>query len=199
MRYDVIYTDPPWSYDDKHTGGTHMSGSVDKYEVLSHSDIMSLDVPGIAEDHSVVFLWCTTPLADVGHETLKRYGYRYVTKIYWQKTNFGFGRYYRVCTEELLVGVKGRIVPFGLQLRNYLEHAPLEHSHKPEAFRRTFVDPVASNLRYRDKAGLHRIADEREVRRIELFATYQTPGWTCLGNKIDGKDIRVAIEEVKNL
>jgi hypothetical protein len=31
---------------------------------------------------------------------------------------------------------------------------------------------------------------------MELFARRQRPGWVCVGDEIDGKDIRVALEEV---
>jgi N6-adenosine-specific RNA methylase IME4 len=32
----------------------------------------------------------------------------------------------------------------------------------------------------------------------ELFSRERHEGWVCLGNEIDGQDIRDAIEEVKN-
>ncbi len=35
-----------------------------------------------------------------------------------------------------------------------------------------------------------------DVPRIELFARQEYEGWDCLGNEIDGRDIREAILEV---
>lgn len=35
-----------------------------------------------------------------------------------------------------------------------------------------------------------------DLPRIELFARETTEGWDCLGNEIDGRDIRDAIEEL---
>ena len=32
--------------------------------------------------------------------------------------------------------------------------------------------------------------------RIELFARKKSEGWECLGNEIDGKDIREALKEL---
>lgn len=35
-----------------------------------------------------------------------------------------------------------------------------------------------------------------DAKKIELFARRQRPGWTCLGNEIDGRDIRDAIKDL---
>lgn len=37
-----------------------------------------------------------------------------------------------------------------------------------------------------------------DVPKIELFARRKKEGWTCLGNEIDGKDIRDAIKEISS-
>ena len=36
-----------------------------------------------------------------------------------------------------------------------------------------------------------------EVSRVELFARQNHDGWTCLGDEIDGLDIREAIQKLK--
>ena len=38
-----------------------------------------------------------------------------------------------------------------------------------------------------------------DVPRCEIFARQKYDGWTCLGNEIDGLDIREAIENIKNM
>lgn len=55
----------------------------------------------------------------------------------------------------------------------------MEHSRKPD------------EIRERIKALCG------DVPRIELFNRRQYDGWVCLGNEIDGKDIRDAIMEIK--
>ena len=32
--------------------------------------------------------------------------------------------------------------------------------------------------------------------KLELFARRHRPGWTCLGNELDGLDIRDALEQL---
>ena len=38
-----------------------------------------------------------------------------------------------------------------------------------------------------------------DVPRAELFAREAHPGWVCVGNEIDGMDIRDAIEQLKEV
>lgn len=43
--YDVIYADPPWSYKNKRTGGSSVSGAGIHYKVMDLEDIKNLFVP----------------------------------------------------------------------------------------------------------------------------------------------------------
>lgn len=57
---------------------------------------------------------------------------------------------------------------------------PIEsHSKKPDIVRERIVELVG------------------DIQCIELFARKQYEGWVCLGNEIDGMDIRDAIEKVR--
>ena len=38
-----------------------------------------------------------------------------------------------------------------------------------------------------------------DVPRVELFARRQYDGWVCLGDEIDGLDIRDAIQKIKEM
>ena len=59
--------------------------------------------------------------------------------------------------------------------------SPVEaHSKKPDIVRERIVELMG------------------DISRVELFARKQYDGWVCLGDEIDGKDIREAIDEVKN-
>ena len=54
----------------------------------------------------------------------------------------------------------------------------MEHSKKPDEVRERIVELCG------------------DLPRIELFARQRYEGWDCLGNEIDGRDIREAILEV---
>ena len=57
---------------------------------------------------------------------------------------------------------------------------PVEaHSKKPDIVREKIVELVG------------------DLPRAELFARKQFPGWVCVGNEIEGMDIRESIEVLK--
>jgi len=57
-----------------------------------------------------------------------------------------------------------------------------QHSKKPEEVRRRIEQLLGD-----------------EVSRVELFARQKYDGWVCLGDEIDGLDIRDAIQMVKEM
>lgn len=183
MKFDVLYVDPPWQYSDKHVGGNRDSGAVDKYPVLSLNDLKNLKISEISEKNSVLFLWTTTPLLPDALDVMKSWGFKYKTCFVWEKTRlFGMGQYFRINTEFLLVGIRGKIKPFRLQEKNILQHPVLKHSTKPESFRQLVERSVVKSF---DKPKM-----------IEIFARISPLGWTSVGNEIDQKDIRDAIEDL---
>lgn len=54
----------------------------------------------------------------------------------------------------------------------------MQHSEKPDEIRDRIVELCG------------------DLPRIELFVRETSEGWDCLGNEIDGRDIRDAIEEL---
>jgi N6-adenosine-specific RNA methylase IME4 len=95
---------------------------------------------------------------------------------------FGMGRLFRQTHEICLIGTSNNKIYKSLSNRSqrsvcFAEN--LKHSAKPE-----------------------HLQDSLEImfpkgNKIELFARRQRPDWTCLGNEIDGKDIRDALAELK--
>lgn len=94
---------------------------------------------------------------------------------------FGMGRLFRQTHEICLIGVCGKVYK---QLANKSQRSVsfaenLRHSAKPED-----------------------LQDSLEVmfpkaRKLELFARRVRSNWTCLGNEIDGKDIRDALADLQ--
>jgi N6-adenosine-specific RNA methylase IME4 len=95
---------------------------------------------------------------------------------------FGMGRLFRQTHEICLVGISSNQVY--KKLRNKSQRSVsfgenLKHSSKPE-----------------------HLQDSLEImfpgsEKLEMFARRVRPGWTCLGNEIDGKDIRDALTDLK--
>lgn len=93
---------------------------------------------------------------------------------------FGMGRLFRQTHEICLIGTRGKILK---QLANKSQRSVsfaenLRHSAKPDDLQESLetMFPMA--------------------RKLELFARRLRPGWTCLGNEIDGKDIYDALAEL---
>ena len=61
-KYQIIYADPPWSYNDKMSG--HSFSLDHEYETQSKQWISNLPVREIACDTCCLFLWVTSPLLD---------------------------------------------------------------------------------------------------------------------------------------
>ena len=95
---------------------------------------------------------------------------------------FGMGRLFRQTHEICLVGTSGSEVY--RQLENKSQRSVcfaenLRHSAKP--------DDLQESLEIMFP----------KARKLELFARRIRPGWTCLGNEIDGKDIRDALADLQ--
>jgi len=78
MKFDIIYADPPWTYND--TANSGKRGVAHKYPLLTNYEIQRLPIEKIAAENSVCFLWVTSPLLKEGINTLEVWGFRYVTK-----------------------------------------------------------------------------------------------------------------------
>lgn len=167
MKYQLIYADPPWSYRNKKTGGSHTSGSEDQYPTLTVDEIAALDVPSICERDAVLFLWATVPMLPEAFEVMKAWGFNYKTLHVWAKLGrMGLGYWFRGNVEILLFGTKGKVPAFRLLIKNIHAEKPTKHSAKPRHFREVCE---ATKL----------------TPRIELFARERVEGWHSWGLDVE--------------
>lgn len=181
MTFDVLYIDPPWSFDNKKTGGNHQSGAAQKYPTMPLSDICAIPVPAISAPSAALFLWVPTALKfSHGGVVANAWGFDYITTVYWNKLRMGMGFWYRNQVEELLVFQRrgGSLEPFKCQLPNIISLPPGEHSAKPDEFR-ALIERSTGKISRRQC--------------VELFARKQVPGWTALGNQVTGRHITTDI------
>ena len=57
-KYNIIYADPPWSYNDKLLG---KSGACNKYDVMDIHEICNLPVANLTDVNCCLFMWFTMP------------------------------------------------------------------------------------------------------------------------------------------
>jgi len=195
-KYNVIYADCPWTYENKKTGRTdgnqpEGSGAEAKYDLMTMEDIYSMDIKAITEKDCICFLWVTVPLLPEGLHTLKQWGFTYKTMITWRKImSLGMGYWFRGQTEHLLLGVKGNVKAFRQQKANFYESEVFEvdechqskagkHSQKPHYFRE-LIDKAVS-VSFPEPKKLELFARSREG----LFPDYEYDGWDVYGNQVN--------------
>lgn len=185
MKYKVISLDPPWPYD--RTSGQGVANK--QYNLMTWDDLYALgpQIKAVAAPDCAIFMWTTAPLLVETVEMVKAWRLRYVTKAFsWVKTYnaggifFGIGSYTASNTEDVWLLSNGtpqrkakdvsQIVPTLIQEDAVV--APMgRHSKKPEEVQ-------------------DRIERLLNGPYLEIFARRQRPNWTCIGNELDGLDVR---------
>lgn len=168
-----------------------------QYPTLKAQDIIDLNqfLSPLLDPDAVLALWVVGSQLQLGMDVLAAWGFQQKQVTVWVKTRvewdsgrplvsnlaFGMGRLFRQSHELCLIGTRGKVYA-GLQnrsQRSVLLAPALKHSAKPEDLQDSLelMFPAA--------------------RKLELFARRGRPGWTCLGDEIDGQDIRDALHALR--
>ena len=174
-KYDVIYADPPWRYQDKKCNGACAL----HYDTMKIQDIKDLPVKELAAKDCVIFMWITYPMLKEGIELMEAWGFKYKTiGFQWIKLNksgkgkfFGLGRWTRGNTEACFIGVRGKPSRKSNSVSRIIEESVRAHSQKPEVVRDKIRELMGDELNY-----------------IELFARQHYEGWDCWGNEVGKLD-----------
>lgn len=88
MKYKIIYADPPWSFNNKNTGGGLNSGASAHYEVMTIDDICKLPIKEIADDDCVLFMWWVASMPVEALKVVESWGFEVKTMsgFNWVKT-----------------------------------------------------------------------------------------------------------------
>jgi N6-adenosine-specific RNA methylase IME4 len=180
-KYQIIYADCCWSFNNKNTGGNLNSGSANKYDTLTVQDLCKLPIQNITADDSVLFSWWVGAMPEEALMVMKAWGFKLktMTGFTWVKTTknhkpfFGMGFWSRQGTENCLIAVKGKPHRISASVRSTIdfeytgEAENTKHSKKPDIFRDKIVELMG------------------DLPRIELFARQKTPGWDVWGNEVE--------------
>ncbi|GAI93653.1 unnamed protein product, partial [marine sediment metagenome] len=161
-KYQVIYADPPWQYNNTGLGGSAES----HYPTMSMDELCHLEVSNLAGDDAVLFLWVTSPFLGEGLWLCEAWGFEYKTNFIWIKDRPTYGKlgFYNYGQHEFLfTATMGSCLPDPRTLEPSVLFAPKrEHSEKPEAvyefIERMYPGPY-----------------------IELFARKSRPNWAAWG------------------
>jgi N6-adenosine-specific RNA methylase IME4 len=167
-KFSVIYADPPWSYNDKcGDAGVQSKQLGEHYPSMTMAELKALDVPFMAADNCVLWLWATCPLLEDALDLCKAWGFKYKAQFVWDKVKHNMGHYNSVRHELLLVCTKGSATPEKVKLFDSVQSIErTEHSRKPEEFRDIINTLYPSG------------------KKIELFRRGDAPeGWQTWGNE----------------
>ncbi len=162
-QFGVVLADPPWRYNE---GTTTPNRRIElQYPTMELDDIAALDVPAVAAESCVLFLWATSPKLDDALEVMRAWGFEYITSAVWVKDKIGTGRWFRGRHELLLVGRKGSAPPpaLGTQPESVIHADRREHSRKPDEVY-TLIEAMFPSLP-----------------KLEMFARAARPGWDAWG------------------
>lgn len=169
QKFQIIYCDPPWHYDDKALAGKR--GASSKYDLMSDDDLKLLPVPQIADNNCILFMWATFPKLPIAIQVMESWGFEYKTVAFvWVKKNMngtdfiGMGSWVRSNAEIVLLGTKGKPKRVDAGISQIVYSVPKKHSEKPDQVRQKIVK-LCGNLP-----------------RIELFARTKVHGWSVFGN-----------------
>ena len=171
-KYDVIYADPPWAYNESGTGDRVISS---KYPTMQIKEIKELPVEEISKENCLLFCWVTFPRLEEGIEVIRGWGFKYYSLGFnWIKENkksdtlfWGMGYYTRQNPEICLIGLKGKIKPQDRGVHSVIKSKIEEHSKKPDETRK-LIEKI--------------VGEEKD--KIELFARQRVEGWDCWGNEV---------------
>jgi len=203
MRYPVILADPPVPFETwgKRAGGIDSRAAAAHYHVMTWEDLAGIGplVSAVAADDAVLFLWLCQPLLIETLRMAEAWGWSYKTKAFsWCKLrpgrgltfHVGMGYWTRANTEDVLLFTRGnpaRVRKDVYQLLATLESNPYETPAVLAPMGRHSAKPAEVHDR------IERLVDGPY---LELFARRQRPGWACLGNEIDGLDMRDALQRL---
>jgi site-specific DNA-methyltransferase (adenine-specific) len=186
MKFNIIYADPPWSYNDK---SLNKGGALRHYNTMTIDEICSLPISEISDNDCVLFIWATFPKLNECFKVIDSWGFDYKTCAFvWIKTNkrtdteqltflpedmfdfdefMGMGRWTRSNAEICLLATKGTIHRKSAKVRQVI-YAPIErHSKKPNETRDRIIELVG------------------DLPKVELFARQKAGNWDTWGNEVE--------------
>ena len=172
-KYSIIYSDPPWQFNSKKTGGSMTSGAASKYMVTSIDDLKKIPVNDIAADDAILIMWYVGAMPQEALDLVKAWGFtvKNMNGFVWEKLTvklkmfFGMGFYTRAGSESAIIATKGKFKPASHSVRAVHRFPVGKHSKKPVEYRDLIVELAG------------------DLPRLEMFARESADGWDTFGNE----------------
>ena len=174
-KFNVIYADPPWSFNSKKTGGSMKSGASQHYDVMSIEDLKSLPVEKLSSDNCLLVMWWVGAMPQEAINLVEAWGFKLknMNGFVWNKLTvkglpfFGMGYYTRAGSESAIIAIKGKPDIKSRSVRAVITSPVGKHSEKPNDFREAINELMG-----------------KECPKIELFARQRHEGFESWGNEL---------------
>ena len=174
-KYSVIYADPPWSFNNKKTGGSMKSGAAAQYDTMSIEQLKALDVPAICTDDCVLVMWYVGSQPQEAIDLCKAWGFtiKNMNGFIWVKLTemflqfFGMGFWTRAGAECAIIATRGKPKRASAAIRQVRLAVIGRHSEKPAEFR----------------ADIEKLCGDGN--KLEMFARTASSGWDVFGNQVE--------------
>jgi site-specific DNA-methyltransferase (adenine-specific) len=183
-KYNIIYADPPWSYNDKLGDKVNMGAVTGSYDTMTIEEIKELPVSEFSDKDCALFLWAVSPLLPEAIDVICSWGFKYKTIAFnWVKiTNSGafisnMGRWTMGNCEVCLLATKGSPQRMRKDIKQLQISERKGHSKKPDIITKRIVDLMGDVPRIELFARGHKNKD--------LFNFNQFDGWDTWGNEVD--------------
>jgi len=194
-KYQIIYADPPWNYQDKrNTPGKNnpsgAGGASKHYKTTPIEELKKLGVAGVADKNCIIFMWATSPFMKEAIELIEAWGFKYKTiPFVWIKMKNdmseprkdGIGNYTPNNAEYVLLGRKGKYWRNSTKVKQIVMTPKTKHSRKPAQVRRAIVELVGD---------IPRIELFARPRERDMFGDSEYDGWDVWGNEVES-DIKL--------
>ena len=176
-KYKIIYSDPPWEFKSKKSGGSMKSGAENQYNTMPLAELKSMDIQSISADDCILVMWWVGSQPQEALDLVKAWGFtvKNMNGFVWNKLTkhekafFGMGFYTRAGSESALIAIKGKasnlIADHGVRAVRSAKVG--KHSAKPLEFRDDIIKMCG------------------DVPRLEMFARTSAEGWDLFGNQCD--------------
>lgn len=174
-KYNIIYADPPWDFNNKKTGGSMSSGASQQYLTTGIDALKKIDVPSVCAEDCVLIMWYVGAMPQEAIDLVHAWGFKIknMNGFVWNKLTlkskpfFGMGFWTRAGSESAIIATKGKAKPASHSVRAVGSYPISKHSKKPDEFRDKCVELCG------------------DLPRLEMFARQASEGWDVFGNEVE--------------
>ena len=171
-KYQVIYADPPWKYDNP-LGNDPAFGGI-TYPTMETEEICNLPISELTDENCILFLWGVWVKIKDALQVMEAWGFKYKTAGFvWVKINpdgtprTGIGNYTNSNSEFCLIGLRGKFQRADSTINQIIRSRVRKHSQKPDEV----------------YAKIERFVGDLNP-KLELFARTKRQGWDAWGNQV---------------